>query len=280
MTPPAARKVRLAYSPVTALPSDWSSWIERLRDEEPAALAVFLQGSFARGDQGPYSDVDLRVVTAGQPRVRDRGYLVEQEGRLVQYSVGSRPLAELLEAIGNAEVWPWLLPHYRAARPLWDPHGTLELLRAAAEASRPGPRPYVGGLFLELEAMVEEAAKVRNAEVAGDYLRAARAAWETADQAWRVLLRCTDPWPLASQGEGIERMLRLGEAIPGYRENLALCLGLTSEARPIAALSRAALDLADGVVAWLGERAEELPDDARAFLGDRRLARYLREMRG
>lgn len=263
------------------VPADWTPWLDRLRAEEPAALAVFLQGSFARGEAGPHSDVDLRVVTAGAPRVRDRGYLVEQGGRIVHYAVGSRPLAELLEAIGSAEVWPWLEPHYRAVKPLWDPHGTLELLRAAVEASRPSSRPYLAGLFLELEKMVEEAAKVRNAELAGEYALAARAAHETAEHAWRVLLRCADPRPLANQRQGVERMLRLGEAIPGYRENLSFCLGLTPDPRPLAALARSALDLADGVVAWLGANADavDLPADARAFLGEERLARYLRQMR-
>jgi hypothetical protein len=264
---------------VPELPPDWTPWLDRLRADEPAALAVLLQGSFARGDAGPYSDVDLRVVTAGPPRSRDRGYLVQQGGRLVHYSVGSRSLAELLEAIGNAEVWPWLEPHYRAVKPLWDPHGTLGVLRAAVEASRRGPRPYLAGIFLELEAMFEEVAKVRNAEIAGDYRLAARAAHEAGEHAWRVLLRCADPSPLANQAAGVERMLHLGEAIPGYRQNLALCLGLTPEARPLAELSRAALHLADGVVAWLQERAEELPPDVRAFLGDGQLARYLRQMR-
>jgi predicted nucleotidyltransferase len=57
----------------------WAGWVERLRAEEPTALAVVLQGSFARGDPGPFSDVDLRIVTAGPPRLRDRAYLEEME---------------------------------------------------------------------------------------------------------------------------------------------------------------------------------------------------------
>jgi phosphoribosyl-AMP cyclohydrolase len=264
------------------LPDDWSPWIERLRADEPGALAILLQGSFARGEAEPYSDVDLRVVTTGQPRRRDRAYFVEQEGRLVHYSIGSRGLAELLGAIADAEVWPWLEPHYRFVKPVWDPHGTVELLRMAVAASRPGPRPYLAGLFLELESMIEEVAKVRNAEMAADYMAAARAARETADRAWRVLLRCVDPWPLENQAAGVERMLRLGDAIPGYRDNLLLCLGLTPVARPMTGLAGAALDLADGVVAWIEVNAARigLPEDVRALLGDGQLARYLRQMRG
>jgi hypothetical protein len=181
----------------------WAGWVARLRAEEPGALAVLVQGSFARGDPGPFSDVDLRVVTAGPPRRRDRAYLEEEAGRLVHYSVGSRPLAELIQATTDAEIWPWLVAHYAAVTPLWDPGDAIGLLRRAVEANRPPPRPYLDGLLLELEAMVEEVAKLRNAEVAGDYVLAARAAWEAADHAWKVLQRCTDPRPLATRADGV-----------------------------------------------------------------------------
>jgi phosphoribosyl-AMP cyclohydrolase len=219
------------------------------------------------------------VVTAGPPRVRDRVLLIEEQGRLVHYSVGGRPLAELVEAAANPELWPWLVAHYVAVKPVWDPQDLVGLLRRAVEANRPGPKPYVAGLLLELETMVEEVAKVRNAEVAGDYLAAARAAWEAADQAWKVLLRCTDPWPLRTQREGVERMRRLGEAIPRYRENLLICLGLTPDPRPLDALSRAALELAEAVVAWLEPRVGEFDQPpVTELLAGGRLAAYLHQM--
>ena len=239
-----------------------------------------VQGSHARGDAGPYSDVDLRVITAGPPRVRDRVYLVEEEGRLVHYSVGGRPLAELVQATADVEVWPWLVGHYATVKPLWDPGDVVGLLRRAVEANRPSPRPYADGLLLELETMVEEVAKVRNAAVAGDYLAAARAAWEAGDEAWKVLQRCHDPRPLATQRDGVDRMLRLGDDIPGYRENLAICLGLTPAARPLEELSRATLELAEGVVGWLEVHVTELGQPRVAeLLADGKLARYLRQMR-
>jgi hypothetical protein len=129
--------------------------------------------------------------------------------------------------------------------------------------------------------MIEEVAKVRNAELADDYPRAARAAWEAADQAWKVLMRCQDPWPLANQADGVARMFRLGEGIPGYAVNQATCLGLTPDARPLADLSRAAVELGVGVVAWLEERATqlEIPSEARDLIADGRAARYLETMR-
>jgi predicted nucleotidyltransferase len=69
-------------------------WVARLREGEPSALAVLVHGSYARGTQGCFSDVDLRVITAGPPRVRDRVHLEERGRRLVHFSIGSRSLAE------------------------------------------------------------------------------------------------------------------------------------------------------------------------------------------
>jgi hypothetical protein len=259
----------------------WAGWVERLRAAEPGALAVVLQGSVAQGDPGPFSDVDLRIVTAGPPRRRDRAYLQDDHGRLVHYSVGSRPLAELVGAAADPELWPWLVAHYATVKPLWDPGDVVGLLRRAVEANRPPPRPYLDGLFLELESMVEEVAKLRNAEVAGDYVLAAHAAQAAADHAWKVLQRCTDPRPLATSADGVERMLDLGAAIPGYRRCMLVCLGLTPEARPLAGLAAAALDLADGVVAWLAERLPELapPPGVADLLAGGALARHLGQLR-
>jgi hypothetical protein len=261
---------------------DYGPWVARLRGLEPGALAVLLQGGHARGDAGPYSDIDLRIVTAGPPLARDRAFLEEDGGRIVHYSVGSRPLDELVSATADALIWPWLAAHYETVRPLWDPHDLVGLLRRSVEANRPGPLPYVDGLFLELEAMVEEVAKVRNAAAVSDYLTAARAAYEAGDLAWKVLQRCADPRPLANQAAGVERMLALGQAIPGYRADLAICMGLTPEPRPLETLSRAAVDLAEGVVTWVETWLPRRPETeaVRAFLGEGRLLRYVRQMRG
>jgi hypothetical protein len=43
-------------------------WVRRVRHEVPDGVAVFLVGSYARGDAGPYSDVDLDVLVAEGPR--------------------------------------------------------------------------------------------------------------------------------------------------------------------------------------------------------------------
>ncbi|MBA2362295.1 MAG: nucleotidyltransferase domain-containing protein, partial [Chloroflexia bacterium] len=37
------------------------AWVERLRAEEPNALAMLVTGSHARGTPDPHSDLDLHV---------------------------------------------------------------------------------------------------------------------------------------------------------------------------------------------------------------------------
>lgn len=71
----------------------------RLRQHEPDALAILIFGSYGRGDAGPYSDLDLRVITSAPPRVPDRWHFVphpEAPGRLLHVSVGARTMDEIL----------------------------------------------------------------------------------------------------------------------------------------------------------------------------------------
>jgi predicted nucleotidyltransferase len=42
-------------------------WVERLRAEVPDAVAVFVGGSWPRGDAGPLSDVDFDIVVPDGP---------------------------------------------------------------------------------------------------------------------------------------------------------------------------------------------------------------------
>ncbi|MGH2388743.1 MAG: nucleotidyltransferase domain-containing protein, partial [Chloroflexota bacterium] len=55
-----------------------NQWVARLRTEEPAAVAVLLRGSYARGQAGSHSDLDLTVLAKGSPRVRYRAVLVDR----------------------------------------------------------------------------------------------------------------------------------------------------------------------------------------------------------
>ena len=70
-----------------------AAWVERLRLQEPDAVAILLKGSAARGNAGPHSDVDFDVLTVSGPREAYLAYLVETgEGWLTHVSVAVHDL--------------------------------------------------------------------------------------------------------------------------------------------------------------------------------------------
>jgi predicted nucleotidyltransferase len=262
---------------------DWAAWVARLRAGEPSALAVLVHGSYARGTQSRFSDVDLRVITAGPPRVRDRVYLEEHGPRLVHFSIGSRSLAELVALADDPRKWLYVSPQYLDARLLWEEPGTLERLRGEVEARAPGRLPFVDGLPLALETLLEYATKVRSAHLAGDYVRAAWFARRVAEYAWETVHATAEARALPSEAEWVEDWISLGASIPGYRANALSCLGLTDEARSIDRLLTASLDLADAIVAWLAGQLARLGAAADqtvvALVESGQAARYLRQLR-
>jgi predicted nucleotidyltransferase len=262
---------------------DWASWVARLRAGEPTALAVLVHGSHARGRAARYSDVDLRVITATPPRVRDRVRLEEHAGRLVHFSIGSRSLPELIELADDPRKWMYVRPQYLDARLLWEEPGTLDLLRGEVDARAPGRLPFVDGLQLALETLLEYATKVRHAHLDGDYVRAAWFARRVGEHAWETVHATAESRLLPSERDWAEDCLSLGGAIPGYRASALVCLGLTPEARSIDRLLEASLDLADAVVTWLGGELARIGPAAGEtvveLIESRRTARYLRQLR-
>jgi predicted nucleotidyltransferase len=59
-------------------------WVRRLRREVPDGVAVFLGGSYVRGDAGPSSDVDFDVLVADGPRDEWPVWFDAEEDRLVR----------------------------------------------------------------------------------------------------------------------------------------------------------------------------------------------------
>lgn len=144
---------------------------------EPYTVGIMLQGSVARGDHYPDSDLDLLVLVE---EGRDQGLVtVEVEGILVERHYRDRvSLREKLERR------PMLAYGLLNGRILFDPHGQLAELVADAkrhldeyvtpEALRRGTRYWLYSSRKKLSAAVS----------AGDELKAA---FLTATNSWKIL---------------------------------------------------------------------------------------------
>jgi hypothetical protein len=51
--------------------------MEQIRADEPGVLAIVLHGSYAKGQAGRYSDIDLDVMMQGEPATKYKMLLVE-----------------------------------------------------------------------------------------------------------------------------------------------------------------------------------------------------------
>jgi phosphoribosyl-AMP cyclohydrolase len=248
-------------------------WVERLRADEPRALAVVLKGSYARGDAGPWSDVDFDVLTAGAPRVAYPVYLAEAlTRRLVLVSVACTPLEAWLAGAAEPEAWAFGLPVAERTRLLWAADAAVR-----ARVDRPALRHPPGGV--ELEDLVGDLGKVRNALARGDDLALRLAAQGLAGLCPSVLRPLNPPVSAGSRTEALRLVLDFPVAPPTYREDLLLCLGLTGRAAAPEAVAAAAARLVDGVVSLARQHARllgpELPPHLPRYLADGTLERYL-----
>jgi hypothetical protein len=94
-------------------------WVGRARHEIPDGVAVFLVGSYARGDAGPHSDVDLDVLVADGPRNEWPTWFDVEEHQLVCVSVWIRDVATWLASQQEPQDWAFGLSSVETVRLCW-----------------------------------------------------------------------------------------------------------------------------------------------------------------
>ena len=127
-----------------ALPIDLTPHLEEWTTD--ATVAFALVGSYARGDAGPFSDIDVvRFVDDDEVENGSRSFLIDGAGgwQSADTSEASRPSRTLVvrstATPSLVESWftePIQVVNYvaglREARPLWDPHGAFAAIQGRA----------------------------------------------------------------------------------------------------------------------------------------------------
>jgi phosphoribosyl-AMP cyclohydrolase len=255
-------------------------WAERLRRDEPRAVAVLCHGSYARGEPEAHSDLDMDVLVEGaELDVYTSAFDELPDGRLLHVTVQTTSLRQWLEQFdeqpAESEEWAFFLPARQAARLLW--------------ATPKARRRLQGRVVLELrltpqlQDLLESAAKVRNAAARGDELGARLAASDLAVRcpALLALAAPAPPPPAESRRDALRIALGLAPAPAGYRDDLIACLGLSGRATTLDEVCAAALRLAEGVLAALGgapaDRLADVEPGLPAALAGGGLLRLLRQ---
>lgn len=232
--------------------------LARLRVDEPNARAFFLFGSLARGDHGAFSDVDVRVVTAGAPARSARASIfdVPVDGRVLpaHLSIGARAFESMQASARTPAGWPWIAGFVDVAVTLADADDVRGQLRDALV--QPARLESESGLHSDLEDLIEHLAKTRNALARDDAVRVMRHAVQVARNARRALVPLAAVAPAIRGGELEERAL--ATMPPAFIDDLRVCAGEVTHARDTVDVARAAFRVADAVVAKLAS-LEHLP---------------------
>lgn len=222
-------------------------WAERLRREEPRAVAVLCHGSYARGEPEPHSDLDLDVLVDAALAGGYRSAFEELPGgRLLHATIATMALDEWVEQLSapaESEAWAFFLSARQVARLLW--------ATPAARAQLEGRVTQTMSAAPQLQDLLESAAKVRNAAARGDELGLRLAAQDLALRCPALLAQAAPPLVVDTRRAALQAAVDLPGAPAGYREDLLACLGLSGAATTPQELHDRALRLAHGVLAAL-----------------------------
>ncbi len=227
----------------------------------PRLLAVGIYGSLARGDDGPYSDIEMWAV------MREDG--IE---RFIEWIVG--PYKVQIDVFSRDVLWEdaarvegdWALTHGSMAEvmPVHDPEGFFPLLRTRV-LTRPESDFEKAIRELIIDDLYEMVGKVR-------YLRAAG---ESGSLSFFVLkLALSGAWMLglahrryfSSASRIFDEALALPGAPAGYSELLGIVMRGDMQPRP--ALFEAVDAYWEGVVVWAEARSIAITGSLEALLAD------------
>jgi len=243
--------------------------VARLRELEPNAVAVLVEGSYARGTADEHSDLDVRVVIPSEPSSPYRMWFEERPGaKLLHVSPGVRSFERWLAE--RNQTWDWALgfPVFNEVRYAWATEEARTMLGDPPSYVQP-PRPP------QLEVFAESLAKVRRASALGDGASVRLFARNAALLAPRLLLPLNEDTVVHDRREALEAALSLRIAPEHYRHDMSVCLGLVPADDE--AVRDSAVRLGRELLAFLRERKHDVDDqpDIAGYLADGTLERHL-----
>lgn len=229
-------------------PAELAPVFAKLRAEEDVR-AFFLFGSLARKEQGAFSDIDVRVVTNGAPKIGARMCVIDVGGVPTHVSLGARALESMQASARSAAGWAFMAGFVEVAVAL-DDVAAAERARDEVRGAlvKPARLESESGLHSDLEDIVEHLAKTRNAYARGEaeHARVFRHAWHVAKNVRRALVPFGPVEPARRGGETEERALA---TMPrAFRDDLAFVAGETPWARDPRAVAQASARVAHDVI--------------------------------
>jgi hypothetical protein len=242
--------------------------VEKLLTLEPEATAVLLTGSYAKGTAALGSDLDLMAVTPS-PRVGYRMWFEERADEPpLHVSAGSTTAEEWLSDGAEPARWSLGFPALNTASYLWTDDATRAALGDDPSLRNPAAKP-------ELEDFLDFVLKAKRAGRADDDLGVRWFAQSAAELVPSLLIPLNVERIVSDRRDALAAALELTVAPEHYRDDCAVCLGLTKAAG--GEVETAVSRLGSELLAFLRQHApgvDAQPEIAH-YLADGTLERHL-----
>jgi len=129
-----------------------------VRREYLHLTGILVHGSVARGEPGPFSDIDLVAVTSRSKKPSEFSYF---DGD-IYVGVGFRSLAELEKEFTDPKTFFWARGSAEATRILYDPRGVLRRMMLRRKKAKPTHQILEKSLWDAYHNIIEYSGKLRN----------------------------------------------------------------------------------------------------------------------
>ncbi len=193
-----------------------------VRREYPHLVGVMVQGSVARRDVGPFSDIDLIGVTSHRKKPAQFSFF---DGN-IYIPVGFRSVAELEREFKDPKQFFWARGSAKTStRILYDPKGVLRRIMFKGKHARPSHRILEETLWDEHHHIIEYSGKLRNGWDRNDEYLTRYAARIIAQHAENAVIALNDLSPI-SEGIVWHQVLRAKKRPKHLATDYPLSLGI------------------------------------------------------
>lgn len=242
-----------------ASPEDFLKAFNKAVEEEKArkgVLAIFVTGSFARGQAERFSDIDLMVVLEEEYREA----LERLEYRYIENAlVGFRRACpdDMFKEFKTPLQWLWNKEGVQNVKIAYDPHNVIQKLQENVEKQQPTTAQFREAASLEVVKTVEYVHKLLNAHLREDWLNLLYAAFIIQGNLTNALFLFTEI-PIKSENSFEEQLFEECRTPDGFYEDYLITKRIAGKPDP-RRIFRAAIRIFHHVFEFFQENNVFLP---------------------
>jgi predicted nucleotidyltransferase len=192
-----------------------------VRREYPQLAGVLVHGSVARGEPGPFSDIDILAVTNQNRKPLEFSYF---DGD-IYVGVGFMSVAELEKEFADPKAFFWARGSAKATRILYDPKGILRRIMLRWKKAKPTNQILEKSLWDDYHNIIEYSGKLRNGWLKRDEYLTRYSARVIAQHVQRAIIALNEI-SIISENYVWHQILRAGKRPKHLQIDYPLALGI------------------------------------------------------